>query len=73
MNVLLWLHSNSERPWTDDEKNRILSAAGQGSDLTAAKWLRDSGAEWPNRFYNLWPLISDSEPTRGLQLLCSGR
>jgi hypothetical protein len=61
LNVLQWLHSNSERLWTRAEQARMLFAAGQCSDLAAAKWLRANGAAWPESFYTdttMWPVAT---------------
>jgi hypothetical protein len=52
--VLQWLQGNSERSWTAEEQTRMLFAAGHCSNLTAAKWLRAIGAEWPGNFYDPW-------------------
>jgi hypothetical protein len=62
MNVLLWLHSNSGRRWTKAEQDRMLFAAGQCSDLAAAKWLRANGAAWPHTFYSFSGRSAGGQP-----------
>jgi hypothetical protein len=61
LNVLQWLHSNSERRWTKAEQARMLYNAGFCSDLAAAKWLQANGAAWPDSFYTdtaVWPVAT---------------
>jgi hypothetical protein len=60
--VLQWLRSNCEYSWDYTDEARLLFTAGFCSDLTAAKWLRAIGADWPMSFYEFQSDVFDGEP-----------
>jgi hypothetical protein len=62
---LQWLQDADAAAWTTTELSQLLVIAGQNDNLSAAKWLRATGAEWPASFLqriprydkvNCWPL-----------------
>ena len=52
VDLLQWLQQNTTA-WSDGFKDALLCLACWSDQLTAAKWLRQQGAQWPVRFYCL--------------------
>jgi hypothetical protein len=49
VDMLIWLQQVTA-PWSSSRKRKMLFEAGQCNHMSAVKWLRQQGAEWPFSF-----------------------
>jgi hypothetical protein len=50
LEMLQWLHEVTG-PWSEGTSYQLMLKAGFYNNLSAVKWLRDQGVQWPTQLY----------------------